>query len=91
MGIPLSVLQEPGTLFGRVLECYGCRLVCPGCPVEDDVYLDVFVSWLLGRLFIFLCGILLCFFFLCKLGLASPYIKQFIIFLIFSPHRLNYH
>ena len=60
--IPQSVHQEPGTLFGRVLECCICRLVCPGCPVEDDVCLDVLVSWLPGRLFIFLYGILPCFF-----------------------------
>ena len=29
--------------------------------VVDDVCLDVLVSWLSGRLFNFVCGILLCF------------------------------
>ena len=48
---PQIVDQEPGSLFGRVLECCGCRSGCPGCPVVDDVCLDVLVSWLPGRYF----------------------------------------
>ena len=49
--IPQSVHQEPSSVSERVLEYCGCRLVCPGCPVEDDVCIDVLVSWLPGRSF----------------------------------------
>ena len=87
--VPQSVLQEPDTLFGRVLECCGRRLVCLGCPVEDDVCLDVLVSWLPGRLYIFLCGILLCFFPLANWPITLHEPSYY--FLYFSPpHRPNY-
>ena len=49
----------------------------------DDVCLDVLVSWLLGRSFIFSLGTLLCVF-PSQTG-PSPFINQDITFLIFVP------
>ena len=58
--------------------------MCPGCPVEDDVCLDVLVSWLAGRLFNFFYGILLCFFPLSNWAMTLHY-NQVFIFSIFLP------
>ena len=57
--------------------------MCPGCPVEDYVRLDVLVSWLPGRCSICYVGFYYVFF--PSQTRSSPYINQDIIFLFFSP------
>ena len=63
VGNPAECLLGSWQPLHRVIECCGCRLVDPGCPVEDDVCLDALVSWLPGRsLFFFHVGVYYTFF-----------------------------
>ena len=57
--------------------------MCPGCPVEDDVCLDVLVSWLPARSFNFFMWESTTFFPPRKLGHHLTLIKLF--FLDFVP------
>ena len=63
--------------------------MCPGCPVEDDVCLDVLVSWLAGRLIHFFIWDSTMLFFPLKLG-HDPTLTKLLFSRFSSPHSRNH-